>query len=62
MLEKEQSVHEYSLSELESKLTASHEDVSELHAFKLECKNLYEKMEHLQALVANATNQADQTI
>uniref|UniRef100_A0A1S4BC11 Probable starch synthase 4, chloroplastic/amyloplastic n=1 Tax=Nicotiana tabacum TaxID=4097 RepID=A0A1S4BC11_TOBAC len=62
MLEKERSVLESSLSELGSKLAASQEDVSELSALKYECKNLYEKVEHLQTLLAKATKQADQAI
>ncbi|CAN4082076.1 unnamed protein product [Withania somnifera] len=62
ILEKERSVPESSLRDLESKLAASQEDVSELSALKSECKNLYEKVENLQTLLAQATKQADQAI
>lgn len=62
MLEKERSVLESSIKELDDKLAASQEEVSNLSTLKSECRNLYEKVEHLQTLLDKATKQADQAI
>ncbi|XP_021904693.1 probable starch synthase 4, chloroplastic/amyloplastic isoform X2 [Carica papaya] len=62
MLEKERSLLESSLKELESKLSDSQEDVSKLSTLKVECKDLWTKVENLQFLLDKATKQADQAI
>ncbi|KAK2985771.1 hypothetical protein RJ640_025779 [Escallonia rubra] len=62
MLEKERSLLESSLKELETNLAVSQQDVAKLSTLKSECKTLWEKVEHLQALLDNATKQADQAI
>ncbi|CAA3001781.1 probable starch synthase 4, chloroplastic amyloplastic [Olea europaea subsp. europaea] len=62
ILEEERISLESSLKELEFKFSASQEDVSNISSLKAECKNLYEKVEHLQQLLENATKQADQAI
>ncbi|GLU22729.1 hypothetical protein SLE2022_387800 [Rubroshorea leprosula] len=62
ILEKERSFLEYSLKDLESKLSVSREDVSNLSNLKSECKDLWEKVENLQLLLDKATKQADQAI
>ncbi|KAK2642759.1 hypothetical protein Ddye_024522 [Dipteronia dyeriana] len=62
MLEKERTFLESSLKELESKFSISQEDVSKLSSLKVECKDLYEKVENLQGLLDTATKQADQAI
>ncbi|XP_048230260.1 probable starch synthase 4, chloroplastic/amyloplastic isoform X3 [Ricinus communis] len=60
--ENERMLLESSLKDLESKLLASQEDVSKLSILKVECKDLWEKVETLQALLDKATKQADQAI
>ncbi|KAK3006525.1 hypothetical protein RJ639_015789 [Escallonia herrerae] len=62
MLEKERSLLESSLKDLETKLAVSQEDVAKLSSLESECKTVWEKVEHLQALLDNATKQADQAI
>lgn len=62
MLEKERSLLEYALKELEIKLSASQEDVSNLSNLTFECKSLWEKVERLQTLLDKSTKQADQAI
>lgn len=62
MLEKERSLLESALKELEFKLVTSQEDVSKLSKLKFECKNLWDRVENLQALLDRATSQADQAI
>ncbi|KAJ4826628.1 hypothetical protein Tsubulata_002230 [Turnera subulata] len=61
VLEKERLLLESSLKDLESKLLAS-EEVSKLSSLKVECKDLWEKVETLQTLLDNSTKQADQAI
>ncbi|KAL6546414.1 putative starch synthase 4, chloroplastic/amyloplastic [Orobanche minor] len=62
ILEEERSSLDSSLKELESQLSASHEDISKISSLKSECKSLYEKIEDLQTLLVTATEQADQAI
>ncbi|KAA8519540.1 hypothetical protein F0562_013836 [Nyssa sinensis] len=62
LLEKERSLLESALKELELKLSASQVDVSKLSTLKSECKKLWEKVESSQALLDKATKQADQAI
>lgn len=62
VLEKERSSMESSLKELESKLSISQEDVSKLSTLRVECKDLYEKVENLQRLLDTATKRADQAV
>lgn len=56
-LEKERSILEPSLKDLEFKLSTSQEDVSELSALKVECKDLRKRVEDLQVLLDKATEQ-----
>jgi len=62
ILVKQHSLMKSSLQDLESKLIASQEDVSKLSSLKVECKDLWEKVDTLQALLDKATNRADQAI
>ncbi|KAL8143362.1 hypothetical protein V2J09_016394 [Rumex salicifolius] len=62
MLVKEKSRLETSLKDLVLKFNESHENVTELSTLKVEYKNLWEKVEKLQALLDSATKQADQAI
>ncbi|KAJ0018016.1 hypothetical protein Pint_10039 [Pistacia integerrima] len=62
MLEKERSLLQSSLKELESKFSISQEDVSKLSTLKVECKDLYKKVENLQGLLDKSTKQADQAV
>lgn len=62
MLEKERSSLESAMKGLESKVSESQEDVSKLSTLKVEYKDLWEKVEHLQLLLDKATTQADQAI
>jgi DNA repair exonuclease SbcCD ATPase subunit len=62
ILVKQHSLMKSSLQDLESKLIASEEDVSKLSSLKVECKDLWEKVDTLQALLDKATKRADQAI
>ncbi|XP_062160775.1 probable starch synthase 4, chloroplastic/amyloplastic isoform X2 [Alnus glutinosa] len=62
ILERERTVLESALKDLEVKLSVSQEDVSKLSTMKVEYKDLWEKVENLQALLDKATKQADQAI
>ncbi|XP_011007517.1 PREDICTED: probable starch synthase 4, chloroplastic/amyloplastic isoform X3 [Populus euphratica] len=62
ILVKQHSLMMSSLQDLESKLIASKEDVSKLSSLKVECKDLWEKVDTLQALLDKATKRADQAI
>ncbi|KAF3449885.1 hypothetical protein FNV43_RR05964 [Rhamnella rubrinervis] len=62
MLEKDRSSLESAMKGLESKVSESQEDVSQLSTLKVEYKDLWEKVEHLQLLLDKATKQADQAI
>lgn len=62
ILDKERSLLESALKELEEKLSVSQEDVSKLSTLKEEYKDLWEKVESLQGLLDKATIQADQAI
>lgn len=62
ILVKQHSLMKSSLQDLESKLIASEEDVSKLSSLKVECKDLWEKVYTLQALLDKATKRADQAI
>ncbi|XWS19808.1 hypothetical protein CRYUN_Cryun31cG0048100 [Craigia yunnanensis] len=61
-LENERYFLESSLKELESKLLVSQEDSSNISTLKVECKDLWAKVENLQLLLDKATKQADQAI
>ncbi|EOY27767.1 Starch synthase 4 isoform 2 [Theobroma cacao] len=61
-LENERSFLESALKELESKLSVSQQDSSNISALKVECKDLWAKVENLQLLLDKATKQADQAI
>ncbi|KAF9666428.1 hypothetical protein SADUNF_Sadunf16G0228400 [Salix dunnii] len=61
-LVKQHSSMKSSLQDLESKLIASQEEVSKLSGLKVECKDLWEKVDTLQALLDKATKRADQAI
>lgn len=62
VLERERSLLESALKDLEVKLTVSQEDVSKLSTLKVEYKDLWDKVENLQVLLDKATKQADQAI
>lgn len=62
MLEKQRSSLELAIKELESKFSASQEDVSKLSNLKVECTGLWEKVENLQLLLDKSAKQADQAI
>ncbi|GMH27467.1 hypothetical protein Nepgr_029310 [Nepenthes gracilis] len=62
MLEREHSLLEFAMKELELKLAATQEDVTKFHTLKLEYNKLWEKVENLQALLDKAAKQADQAI
>ncbi|KAG5254589.1 starch synthase 4/amyloplastic [Salix suchowensis] len=61
-LVKQHSSMKSSLQDLESKLIASQEEVSKLSGLKVECKDLWEKVDTLQVLLDKATKRADQAI
>ncbi|XVE88345.1 hypothetical protein DITRI_Ditri19aG0062200 [Diplodiscus trichospermus] len=61
-LENERSFLESSLKELESKLSASQQDSANISNLKVECKDLWAKVDNLQLLLDKATKQADQAI
>ncbi|PPR85010.1 hypothetical protein GOBAR_AA35698 [Gossypium barbadense] len=51
-----------SMKELESKLSVSQQESSNISTLKTECKDLWAKVENLQLLLDKATKQADQAI
>ncbi|CAN0921689.1 Probable starch synthase 4, chloroplastic/amyloplastic [Linum grandiflorum] len=62
LLEKERSTMEFSLKDLESKVSTSQEDVSKLSSLRVEYEDLSERVESLQTLLNKAARQADQAI
>lgn len=61
-LEKERTYLQSTVKDLELKLAASQEDVTKLSTLQYEYNNLCEKVQKLQALLDNATKQAEHAI